>query len=364
MTRAVIAAVAGAPLEVREVDPGPLGPNDVRVRLVAAGVCHSDLSITNGTIPCEFPVVLGHEAAGVVAEVGSAVSAVAPGAHVVLNWAPPCRACFFCTHGEPWLCVKNAGVSNLDRGVRLEGSTVYSTLGLGAFSEEVVLPEGSVVVVPDELPLEVAALLGCAVLTGLGAVVHPGHVHPGDSVAVVGLGGVGLSALAGARLAGAGTIVAIDRAPDKEALARAEGASEFVLADEELARRVRGLTEGRGADHVFDCVGSAATIRASWNSARRGGRVTVVGVGRRSESVEFNPLELFHQARTLTSSIYGSSDPEHDLPALVAHVLAGEVDVERLVTHRCGLEGVGEAFSRMEQGVGGRTVIELGVERG
>ena len=358
MARAVVAFGVGAPLEVREVEAAPLSPSDVRVEIAAAGVCHSDLSMLNGTIPCDFPLILGHEAAGTIVEVGRDVT-LAVGQPVVLNWAPPCRACAFCLRGEPWLCAENAGVSSRDRGVKLDGAPVVSTLGVGAFTDEVVLPATSVVPISRELPLESAALLGCAVLTGVGAVQRTAHVVAGESVAVIGLGGVGLSVLAGARLAGAHPVIAVDRVAEKEPLARGEGATEFVVSDEELARRIRALTEGRGADHVFDCVGSAATIRTAWQSARRGGKAVVVGVGGRDEAVSFNALELFHFARTLTSSVFGSSDPAADLPGLVDAVLAGEIDPARFVTHRCGLDGVTEAFDRMAQGIGGRTLVTI-----
>jgi len=357
VTRAVVAFGTDLALEVREIEPSPMGDEDVRVRMVAAGICHSDLSMTNGTLPSEFPVVLGHEGAGEIVEVGAAVRGLAPGQHVVLNWSPPCRTCYFCQHGEPWLCEQNAGVASRDRGARLDGQALHATLGLGAFAEEVVLPRSAVIPVPDELPLAEAALLGCALLTGVGAVRRTAGVRAGESVAVIGLGGVGLSALAGARLAGAAPLIAIDRSPEKESLARAEGADEFLVSSDELARELRALTGGRGPDHVFDCVGSAATIRTAWSATRRGGATTVVGVGPRTESVSFNPLEIFHFARRLTSSVFGSSDPEHDLPELVEAILGGALDPASLVTHRCGLDGVAEAFARMERGVGGRTLI-------
>jgi S-(hydroxymethyl)glutathione dehydrogenase / alcohol dehydrogenase len=359
MTRAVVVRELGREPEVVEVELKAPDEHEVRVVVAAAGICHSDLSLWNGTIPVDLPLVLGHEAAGVVREVGASVTGLRVGDHVVLNWAPPCHHCFYCERGEVWLCETNAGVVSADRGVRLEGAALGSALGLGAFSEEVVLPSSHVVALPDELPLEVAALLGCAVLTGLGAVVHTGAVRAGDSVLVVGLGGVGLSAVAGARLAGASRVIAVDRSAAKEELARAQGATDFLVADDQLARAVRQLTEGRGADHSFDCVGSPETIRTCWSSARRGGRVTVVGVGSRAESVCFNPLELFHFNRTLTSSIYGSSDPERDLPAIIDHALRGELDLAGLVTDRCGLDGVGAAFEQMQAGIGGRTVIHM-----
>jgi S-(hydroxymethyl)glutathione dehydrogenase / alcohol dehydrogenase len=357
MVRAVITPGVGESIEIREVEPAPLGEGDVRVRIAAAGVCHSDLSLTNGTIPGEFPVVLGHEAAGLVTELGPAVSGLGLGDHVILNWAPPCRRCAYCLRAEPWLCAENAGLATRTAGVLLDGEPVRSTLGLGSLAEEVVVPASAVVFVPEAVLLDLAALLGCAVFTGLGAVLRTAEVRAGESVAVIGLGGVGLSAIAGARRAGATPIFAIDRSAEKETLARALGADEFLLATDELARTLRTHTEGLGCDHVFDCVGAASTIRTAWSSARRGGHVTLVGVGSREETVSFNPLELYYYARTLTSSVYGSSDPERDLPALAAGILDGSLDLSPLLTHRIGLDGVAEAFARMEAGVGGRSVV-------
>jgi S-(hydroxymethyl)glutathione dehydrogenase/alcohol dehydrogenase len=224
-------------------------------------------------------------------------------------------------------------------------------------SEEVVCPATAVVPVPDDVPLEEAALLGCAILTGVGAVRNAAGVRPGETVLVVGLGGVGLSAVAGARLADAGRILAVDTSPAKEPLARAAGATDFLLADPTLVKRVRGLTEGRGVDKALECVGSAATIRTAWTAVRRGGVCVVVGLGPREQQVTFNPLELFHFSRTLTSSIYGNSDPERDIPVLVDHLRAGRLDLGATVTDRIALDGVPEAFARMRRGEGGRSIV-------
>jgi S-(hydroxymethyl)glutathione dehydrogenase/alcohol dehydrogenase len=361
MVLAVLAHAPESPLELVDIVLPPIGPGDIRVKIAAAGVCHSDLSMVNGTLAPQFPLVLGHEASGEVVETGSAVSRVALGDHVVLNWAPPCRICWFCLHDEPWLCERNTGVTSVDRGARLaDGTAVHGVLGLGAFAEEVVVPEDFAVALPPSVPLDVAALLGCSVLTGLGAATHGGHVHAGDSAVVIGLGGVGLSAVAGARLAGADPIVAVDVSVAKEALARRQGATDFLLADQGLAKALRALTGGRGADHVFDCVGSSVTIRQAWSATRRGGRTTIVGVGRRADEVTFNPLELFHFARVLTSSIYGSSDPERDLPRLIGYVQTSKLDLGALVTDRAGLDGVQAAFDRMSSGQGGRTLLITG----
>jgi S-(hydroxymethyl)glutathione dehydrogenase/alcohol dehydrogenase len=226
-------------------------------------------------------------------------------------------------------------------------------------AEEVVLPQEAVLRVPDGVPLEEAALLGCAVLTGVGASRKAAGVRPGESVLVLGLGGIGLSAIAGARVAGAGTIIAVDASAGKEELARRVGASHFVPAEPKLARTIRSMTDGRGVDRALECVGKAATIRQAWESTRRGGTCVVVGVGPRSDQVTFNSLELFHFSRTLTSSVYGNTDAEVDIPELGGLVRQGQLDLSALVTHRISLEEVPEAFTRMANGEGGRSLVVL-----
>jgi S-(hydroxymethyl)glutathione dehydrogenase/alcohol dehydrogenase len=360
VVKAVVVTAPDATPEVREINLPPLGPTDVRVRIASAGVCHSDLSMINGTFAPQFPLVPGHEASGVVAEVGEAVTGFAVGDRVVLNWAAACRECWFCVQGEPWLCTAVEGVTSVEGGTLADGTAVNMCLGVGAFAEEVILPERSVVPLPDGVPLDLAALLGCAVLTGVGAVRNTAQLKPGQSALVIGQGGIGLSAVLGAKIAGAEPIIAVDVSPEKEKLALAAGATHFLISEPKLSRQIRALTGGRGADHAFECVGSPATIRAAWGSVRRGGQCTIVGVGRRDQEVVFNPLELFHFARTLTSSIYGSSDPERDIPVLAGHVLSGELNLAALVTHRVTLEEVPEAFARMKAGHGARSLVELG----
>ena len=341
---------------VEDVDLPPTGVGEVRVRVAAAGVCHSDLSMVNGTLAPTFPLVLGHEAAGVVTEVGAEVGRARPGDHVVLNWAPACRQCWFCEHGEPWLCVHGMKPS-VPRGALADGTPAHATLGVGALAEEVLVRENAVLPVPAELPLEAAALLGCAVLTGFGAVRSTASVRPGESVAVIGLGGVGLSVVAAARAAGADPIVAIDVSDAKRELARAAGASEFVGTSDALSKEVRALTGGIGVDHAFECVGRATTIRSAWRLTRRGGTCTIVGIGARDDMVEFSAAELYHMARTLRSSVYGSSDPDTDLPELAAAVLGGAFDPNVLVTHRVTLDEAPAAFDRMTRGEGARTLV-------
>ena len=354
--KALVVRSPGTRMAVEDVELPPLGPADVRVDVAAAGVCHSDLSMIDGTFRPEFPLVLGHEAAGVVTETGPAATRASPGDHVVLNWAPPCRSCWFCGHGEPWLCV-NGMKASVPSGTLSDGTPAHATLGLGALAEQVVVPERAVVPITSELPLADAALLGCAVLTGFGAVTKTARVRAGESVAVVGLGGVGLTVLAAARAADADPIIAVEISAAKQQLARAAGATEFVVADDSVAKQVRALTDGRGVDHAFECVGRAATIRSAWSLTRRGGSCTILGIGRRDDRAEFSAAELFHFARTLRSSVYGSSDPDADLPALARAVLEGAFDPNLLVTHRVNLDGAADAFDRMRRGEGARTLV-------
>lgn len=359
MVKAVIATGPDLPPQVRDIELPPVGPGDVRVRVAAAGVCHSDLSMINGTLAPRYPLVLGHEAAGTVAEVGADVTKVRVGDRVVLNWAAACGECWFCGEGEPWLCSAVEGAVSPASGATLDGGELYACMGVGGFAEELVAPERSVVPLPATTPLDLGALLGCAVLTGIGAVRNTARVREGQSVLVIGLGGIGLSTVMGARLARAGTIIAVDRGTEKKRLAEKAGATHYLEADPKLARQVRALTEGRGADHAFECVGRAELIRTAWQSVRRGGQCTVVGVGSRDDAASFNALELFHFNRRLTSSVYGSSDPDRDVPLLVREMEAGRLDLSTLVTHRIGLDGVAAAFDRMWAGQGARSLIEV-----
>ncbi|ALG13506.1 alcohol dehydrogenase catalytic domain-containing protein [Kibdelosporangium phytohabitans] len=356
MVNAAVAAGPDADIQVREIELPTPGPRDVRVRVAAAGVCHSDLSMINGTFAPKFPLVLGHEAAGTIAEVGSEVTRVAVGDRVVVNWAPACRHCWFCLNQQPWLCTSVEGMSSLPRGT-IDGDPLHVTLGVGAFAEEVVVDQAGVVPLSDGVPLDVAALLGCAVVTGIGAVRNTAGVRPGESVVVIGLGGVGLSAIIGARLAGAAPIIAVDVAPEKEKLARDAGATHFILAHDKLAKEIRSLTGGRGVDHALECVGNSKTIRTAWQTTRRGGKATIVGAGRKDDQVSFSALELYHFARTLGVSVYGSGDPDRDIPALATQIELGRLDLEPLVSHRIGLDGVAGAFERMKTGTGARSLL-------
>jgi S-(hydroxymethyl)glutathione dehydrogenase/alcohol dehydrogenase len=357
VARAAVVSERDTTIEIKDIVLPDLDPGQVRVKVAAAGVCHSDLSMINGTLRPSFPLVLGHEASGVVTEAGAEVTRVSAGDRVVINWAPPCRRCWFCLNAQPHLCKSVEGVASLPGGTLGDGTPLHNAMGVGAFADEVVLPGTGVVPLPDTVPLDVAALLGCAVLTGVGAVRNTARVRAGESVVVIGLGGVGLSAVTGARLAGAGPIIAIDVSADKEPIAKAAGATHFIVANDKQSKEIRTLTGGRGADHAFECVGRAATIRAAWGCTRRGGQVTVVGVGRQDDMVSLNALEIYHFARTIAVSVYGSGDADRDLPWLAEQISLGHLNLEPLVSHRIGLDGVTDAFHRMESGIGARSLL-------
>ncbi|MGW7381649.1 zinc-binding dehydrogenase [Streptomyces sp. NPDC054794] len=355
--RAAVLPAVGAPLEVTAIDLPDPGPGQVRVRLAAAGVCHSDLSLSDGTMRVPVPAVLGHEGAGTVVAVGEGVAHVRPGDGVVLNWAPSCGTCHACALGEVWLCA-NALTGAADVYARtVDGTDLHPGLNVAAFAEETVVAASCVLPLPEGVPLVDAALLGCAVLTGYGAVHHAARVQSGETVAVFGVGGVGLATLQAARIADAARIVAVDVSPQKEELARGAGATDFLLASENTPREIRALTGKQGVDVSVECVGRAVSIRAAWDSTRRGGRTTVVGIGGKDQQVTFNALELFHWGRTLSGCVYGNCDPARDLPVLAEHVRAGRLDLSALVTERIALEGIPAAFENMLAGKGGRALV-------
>ncbi|MCK8681428.1 Zn-dependent alcohol dehydrogenase [Streptomyces lichenis] len=357
MVRAAVLPAIGAPLEITRIRLPEPGPGQVRVRLAAAGVCHSDLSLSDGTMRVPVPAVLGHEGAGTVLAVGEGVTHVAPGDGVVLNWAPSCGSCHHCGIGEVWLCAHAlTGVASVYATAE-DGTELHPGLNVAAFAEETVVAANCVLPVPDGVPLTEAALLGCAVLTGYGAVHHSARVREGESVVVFGAGGVGLAALQAARIAGAGSVIAVDVSPGKEELARRAGATAYVVASDATAKEVRALTGGHGADVAVECVGRAATIRAAWDATRRGGRTTVVGIGGKDQQVVFNALEIFHWGRTLSGCVYGNCDPAADLPVLAEHVRAGRLDLDALVTDRIGLADIPSAFANMAAGRGGRALV-------
>jgi S-(hydroxymethyl)glutathione dehydrogenase/alcohol dehydrogenase len=358
VVRAAVLHEMGAPFSVEEITLEPVGPHYVRVQMAASGVCHSDLSVQNGTLPFMFPTVLGHEGSGVVAEIGSEVTRVAVGDHVVLTWMPPCRRCFWCLAGQAMLCTTGMAESLGGPYGSVGGAKLIRGLGTATFAEQTLVPEAQVIPVDRAAPLELAALVGCALSTGIGAVWHTAGVEPGSTVAVIGCGGVGLSVIQGARLAGAKTIVAVDHMASKLAAATAMGATDVVDSSTgDTVGAIQALTGGMGVDYAFEVVGRAATIRLAFDAARRGGTAVLVGAGSPSDQVTFSAFELFVGAKTLVGCVYGSTDPDRDFPSLVDLVSNGAIDAEGMVSRRIGLDDINDAFRAMQAGEVVRSVI-------
>lgn len=357
--RAAVLRGTDRPIELETIRLKVVGPDEVRVRIDATGVCHSDLSLARGKLAQPLPAVLGHEATGTVLETGAEVSRIQPGDRVVLLWISPCGECFFCQRGEGHLCVHGNDRAGQPYAIDADGAPVYPGLGVASFAEQTVVRQNAVVPVPDDIDDTSAALLGCAVTTGVGAATKVARVEPGSSVVVLGLGGVGLSTVLGAGLARADKVIAVDRNPAREQLARRLGATDFLLADDGLRRAARALT-GQGADYVFDCVGSAGTIRTGWGLARRGGTVCVVGIGGAEEKVEFSALELFHFARTLVGCVGGSLDAQADLPGYFDLIRRGELDLSPLATGTAEIADIEACFADLEAGRTVRTLLHPG----
>ena len=364
--RAAVFRRPGDRASIEEVTLERPAPGEVLVRIAAAGVCHSDLHCADGHLAGDrFPTVLGHEGAGIVEEVGGGVHHLSPGTHVSLCFLPACGTCRRCLEGRSMLCETTskatfAGTS-LDGSFRIrtpDGEPLKQFLGIACFAERCVVPAASVVPIPDELPLWQACLVGCAVVTGFGAVRNAAGVSAGESVCVVGCGGVGLQVVAAARLAGADPIIAVDRLPEKLRFARARGATHLVEATEEdPARQVRRIAGG-GVDHAFEVVGRAETIRLAWEALRPGGTAVVVGLA--PVGVEACvPAIDFLSEKSLRGSFYGSGNPAAEIGQLAGLATTGDLDVGHVVTHLTDLDGVEEALERLRRGEGARTVVVL-----
>jgi alcohol dehydrogenase len=354
---------ASRPLAVEELELAPPGPGEVLVRIAAAGLCHSDLSVINGSRPRAMPMALGHEAAGVVEECGEEVEDLAPGDHVVMVFVPSCGHCLPCMEGRPALCEPGAkanGAGTLLSGarrLRKDGETVHHHLGVSAFADHAVVSRRSLVKVDRGLPLEQAALFGCAVLTGVGAVVNTAKVRPGSSVAVVGLGGVGLNALLGAALAGAARIVAIDVLEDKLALARQLGATDaFDAKDAECAARVREATRG-GVDYAFEMVGSVKAMDLAYRITRRGGETVSAGLSHPDHQFSLQHVSLVAEERTIKGSYVGSCVPLRDMPRYIALYRQGKLPVDRLLSETLRLDELNLGFDRLASGHTVRQVV-------
>ncbi|SDU59586.1 zinc-binding dehydrogenase [Jiangella alkaliphila] len=352
----------GSALTVESLTLAPPAAGELLVRVEAAGLCHSDLSVINGSRPRPTPMVLGHEAAGVVEAIGPGVIDVAPGDHVVMTFVPSCGHCVECASGRPAMCVVGAAANGAGRlvagGTRFtrDGVEFAHHLGVSAFAERTVVSRGSVVVVPPSVPFDVAAMLGCAVLTGFGAVVNTAGLRPGDSVVVFGLGGVGLSAVMAAALAGAHPVVAVDTVESKLSLAASLGATAVVDASSpDVVSAVRSASGG-GADHAFECVGSAAVLETAFAATARGGCTVAVGLPDPSHRAALPAVTLTGEGRVLRGSYMGSAAPARDIPRLFRLWEAGKLPVERLRTGDLTFDGLPAAFDEL---AAGRAVRQL-----
>jgi len=367
MARAAVLTGVDTPLITRD-DVAVAAPQEgeVRIEVAASGVCHSDLSVQNGTIPLPTPIVLGHEGAGVVTEVGPGVTTLAVGDHVVLSFVPNCGTCFFCARGQGYLCEKAAAQimgGLLDGTKRLSSpdGELNQMAMCGTFSSETVVPEISAVKIPDDVPLTVAALIGCGVLTGVGAARNTADLRPGDAVAVIGCGGVGLNVIQGARIEGASTIIAIDMFDSKLEMAKEFGATHVINASEgadAVQAKVMELTGGRGADAAFEVIGLGATMEQAVNLTRSGGQVILVGVPRMDVFLNLHAgFTFLYTAKQIRGCWYGSANVREDVPALLALYRSGELKLDELISREIDVSEVNEAFAAMGSGEVARSVI-------
>ncbi|GLW55562.1 S-(hydroxymethyl)mycothiol dehydrogenase [Kitasatospora phosalacinea] len=356
VVRGVIARAKGAPVEVVPVVVPDPGPGEAVVRVQACGVCHTDLHYREGGINDEFPFLLGHEAAGVVESVGTGVEDLSPGDFVILNWRAVCGRCRACKRGRPWYCF---ATHNAKQKMTLEDGTELSpALGIGAFAEKTLVAAGQCTKVDPAASPAAAGLLGCGVMAGLGAAINTGQVGRGDSVAVIGCGGVGNAAVVGSRLAGAGTIIAVDVDDRKLATAQRLGATHTVNSRAvDAVETIRSLTGGNGADVVIEAVGRPETYRQAFYARDLAGTVVLVGVPTPEMKLELPLLDVFGRGGALKSSWYGDCLPERDFPMLVDLYLQGRLDLDAFVSETVPPDGVEEAFARMQRGEVLRSVV-------
>jgi S-(hydroxymethyl)glutathione dehydrogenase/alcohol dehydrogenase len=362
--KAAILEASATDLVVEQIDCQEPQAGEVLVRIAASGVCHSDLHVIHGTQTTPLPVVLGHEGAGIVEAVGPNVTRVKVGDHVVLSWVPYCGQCVHCLAGRPNLC--SAAYAVMAKGTLLDGTSRLSRSGkpvyhysfISSFAEYAVVPESGCVVIEPDIPLDKAALVGCAVMTGVGAAINTAHVQPGSTVAVIGAGGVGLNAIQGARLAGAASIIAIDVNPSKLAHARVFGATHLINAAEvDVDAAIRELTKGVGVDYSFEAVGRQETMRQCWEIARPGGMVVMVGIAPEGKELSLPANRVVREERRLMGSFYGSARPHVDMPMILNLYMAGKLLLDELVTHRFSLEEINDAVHALESGEAIRPVI-------
>ena len=362
--RAVICRELGKPVVVEEISVEPPRRGEVTVKLAACGVCHSDLSATNGTLAMQLPLILGHEAAGEVVEAGPDVRDLREGDHVVSSFIYMCGKCRFCASGRPVLCLEQGkAVTTLPDGTLrtrdARGNALNIFSGCGVMAEYATLHEDNLVKIEAQVPLDRAALVGCAVTTCVGAAINTARVTPGSSVAVFGCGGVGLNVIQGARIAGAQRIIAIDTLEAKLEMARGFGATDVLLYREDPTKALKKLTGG-GPDYAFECVGNGELAAAAYRCIRRGGLAVVVGVAKPADTTAIRTMTLPFEEKTLTGSYFGSCVPRIDFPRMLGLYMGGKLKLEELITQRYPIEQAPQAFADLEAGRNARGVIVFG----
>lgn len=364
--KAAVFVGANQPLEIQDLQiSGEPGPNEVLVKLAASGVCHSDLHALDGDWATPAPLVLGHEGAGEVVAIGSEVSQLEVGDHVILSWTPSCQQCEFCLTGRPVLCNEANETAyrhvSADGKSRLSGADgdVKSFLGVGSFGDYAMVRASAAIKIRKDAPLAQAALVGCAVTTGIGAVTNTADVEAGSTVLVIGAGGVGLNVVQGARLVGAKQIIVADVNDEKLELSRKFGATDVVNSrEQDLLEAIAELTDGRGVDYAFEAIGLPFTIEQAYEAVRRGGTAVVVGQVADGVKISIDPFVMSDQEKRLIGSNYGSSVQSIDFPKIIDLYMNGQVDLDSMVTDRIKLSEVNDAFAQMRKGQGIRSVIE------
>ncbi|MFC4767417.1 Zn-dependent alcohol dehydrogenase [Effusibacillus consociatus] len=350
-------------VDVELMDPKP---GEVLIKIAAAGVCHSDLHVIKADLPLPVPIILGHEGAGVVEAVGEGVTRVQPGDHVVLSWVPECGECYFCKISRYDMCDTAAALAI--SGAQRDGTTRFSLNGedvhqfsmTGTFAEYTTVPQESAIPIRKDVPLELAALVGCGVMTGVGAVINTAKVRPGSSVVVIGAGGVGLNVIQGAALAGAEKIIAVDLVDGKLSLARTFGATHTINAKEkDVVMSVLDYTDQLGAEYAFEVIGRPETIAQAYNCLRKTGTAVVVGVAPPNAEVSINAFSIPSQAKTLTGTWYGQANPRVDLPRLLDLYKAGKLKLDELMSKSYDLSQINEAFQDMVDGKVARGIIKF-----
>lgn len=352
------------PLKIEEIEVQPPRRGEVAIKMGAAGVCHSDYHVMNGDLPAPLPAILGHEGAGVVEAVGEGVSAVKPGDHVILLFRAPCGHCSYCAVGRPALCGLGTGVRWTGR--LLDGTSRFSKGdqeikhfgGVSTFAERSVVLEEAVVPIRKDVPLEIAALVGCSVMTGVGAVVNTAKVEPGSNCLVIGAGGVGLNVVLGLKLAGANKIIVADLIDHKLELAQDFGATDTLNARrQDVVAVTKELTNGEGVDYSFEVIGHTGALKQCFDAVRRGGTAVAVGVAPANAEVSISQFDLVLQEKKLLGSMYGSNRAHHDMPRLLDLYMSGKLDLDKLVSRRYPLAEINEAYQAMMNGEVARSVI-------